>query len=207
MKGELMKTSLSIISIVLSIFVHSANASNWNNTIYINGSLGFSAGHGDASVFENRFSDAGVDASIRDFDDDRFGWRVNIGYQLMDYLAFEVGYMDFEDAEVRIIADNNNLASALQVTNDILPLYVRGWGGALVGILPLKNDFRLLGKIGSHEWDGGQGRDRDSNAYYGLGVDYIMNNEVRITGEVTQLSMTQSKTEFWSMGITYFFHL
>lgn len=192
--------------ITMSVISSTASASSWSDSFYTTIAIGYAEGHGSAEIYENRFNDAGVVASIGDYDDDRYGWQFQLGYQIFDYLALEASFIDLEDGHVRILADNNNISSALQATDDLLPEYDTGWGGAVVGFFPFRADWRFFGKVGSHHWDGGEGRDGDSRTYYSIGADYGMTNNFRISAEVIRLSVTQEKTELLSVGFTYYFN-
>lgn len=172
---------------------------------YLDVALGYGRGSGDAALLESRFDAAGVEASILDYDDDRFGWQLSLGYQVFRHFGLELHYTDLEDAEVRIGASNSNMDAARAAIDDLVPLYDAGWGAAIVGTLPLKNYWKARAKLGQHRWFAKGNRDRDTSFYASIGLDYPFSNNMRVFGEVTRFNLGQEKTYLCSIGLQYAF--
>ncbi|MGH8149596.1 MAG: outer membrane beta-barrel protein [Steroidobacteraceae bacterium] len=106
---------------------------------YVGGAVG-------ESMLDQRFFDEGADA-VRNFGQDRFGWKVLVGVRPLPWLGAEAEYIDFGNAHLGpALLDPSSGPSGGQFFG------ARGSAsaGALfaVGYLPLPPWFDLFGKIG-----------------------------------------------------------
>lgn len=98
------------------------------------------------------------------FKGNSFAFKAMAGYQLFDFLAFEVAYLDLGDSETNACFVNNNgdclpnpgnpfpqLSNEGNPWNVEIPL--QGWTIEAVGILPLGEQWDVFAKLGVFIWD------------------------------------------------------
>ena len=129
-------------------------------------------------------------------DEDDTGGQVYGGYQFNDYFSLQANYYDFGKIE-----EGNN------------QLDVEGFGIAAIGYLPISERFRLLGKIGIHDWDADRfGRvasqitdDSDTDAFYGVGLEYSFTDKLSLRTEVERYEVADFDVDAISVGLRYSF--
>ncbi len=148
---------------------------------------------------EGFYIGAGISQSFIDkngFDEDDTSGKVFGGYSFNDYLAIEGAYYDFGD-----ISDGNNSAE------------IDGISLAVVGKLPVSNRFTLFGKVGGHDWDadttgavsGQISSDSDTDAFYGLGVEYSISQSISLRGELERYEVEDLDVDVATIGISFNF--
>ena len=119
----------------------------------------------------------------RDFDGSDTGFKVSGGYQLLNWLAFEVEYIDGGEAE--------DIFRSPSFPDDRLNLSasVSGFPVSAVGILPIGDQFNVFGKLGFIYWEAdGSGKIRNQD------------------GTVAKASFDEDGTDFaWGVGGTWNF--
>jgi outer membrane protein OmpA-like peptidoglycan-associated protein len=181
---------------------------------YLGGSFGQTTVDGDAGSF-------GFDDNVPGFnqdykiDGDDWGWKAFVGYQFLPWLGTEFGYHDFGGISNSYAGSNgSSLRSDVDLT---------GWGGALVGTLPIGSvdlfakvgaiDLTLDGKVNAGGPNIAQyqnsGSENDTQLAYGVGAAYNFGRGhwgVRVEAE----GFDDNEVDdfyFLSAGITYrFFH-
>lgn len=125
-------------------------------------------------------------------DDRDYGWKVFAGYQFNRYFAIEGGYADFGNATF-----NGALATAVPPfaagTAVAADLEANAWFLALVGTLPVSNQFSVLAKLGVSRTDldltarvgglTGTANEKSTEATYGLGVRFDATRNLGIRAE------------------------
>jgi OOP family OmpA-OmpF porin len=115
---------------------------NLNPSWYAGGALG-------QSTFEDWFFDDG--SLSRNADDSDTAMRVFGGVSFGRYLALELGYTDFGEASFRGQSDGSGgLWNAGPVAEKI---GLEGYDVALLGKLPVADDWALFGKVGYLTWE------------------------------------------------------
>jgi OOP family OmpA-OmpF porin len=125
------------------------------------------------------------DATYRDT---HLAWKVNAGYQFSPKWGIELGYVDLGRVDYR---------SEVTVVTGLPPL--RSHGGidttaltlAGTATLPLGDRFGLFAKLGAYDWKSSTDdavsqttyRDRSTNAFAGLGLNYKLTPKVSLVLE------------------------
>jgi len=130
------------------------------------------------------------------FDEDDTGGKLFAGYRFNNYIALEGGYYDFGE-----IGSHNNQVD------------INGFSLAAIGSLPVSSNLSLFAKVGAHNWDAdarGSVADHfsetgDTDAFYGLGVDYVVSENWQVRGEVERYEVEDFDIDSISLGISYNF--
>lgn len=173
-----MKNSISKIALIALATISATNQAIADDQFYV----GVSA------------SQAFVDE--RGLDDDDTGGKIFGGYKLNEYFSIEAAYYDFGEIE-----DNG---SNFEVDGPSL---------AVIGSLPLTKNFSILAKAGVHDWavesssliSAQLSEDSDSDAFYGVGVDYSLTDKWTIRGEVERYEIEDIDLDVASVGVSFNF--
>ncbi len=115
-------------------------------------------------------------SGVNNCDDDDTAWKIFGGWELNPNIAFEAAYADFGEISGSIGG------SSVRTEAD-------GWSLSAKGILPLNEKFDVFGKLGMIIWDvdgGGaasRGDDDGTDLMFGLGAQYMFNDQYGIVGE------------------------
>lgn len=83
-------------------------------------------------------------------DDKDNGWKLFAGYEAMQYLAFEISYLDFGKFTASGSGTGTNTSTAATATSDFK---AKGWiSFDVLGQLPVTKEFGLIGRIGINRW-------------------------------------------------------
>lgn len=124
-------------------------------------------------------------------------WSINLGYNMNEYFAVEVGYRDLGEAS---ITATNNLTTTVLGSNvtinagSAIKAEADGFTLGLLGKLPINESFDITAKVGTFIWDAdvsatGSGTidgtayagsysvsDDDLDVYGAIGAQYNFNN-------------------------------
>jgi OOP family OmpA-OmpF porin len=136
-------------------------------------------------------SQAYVDERGLDYDDT--GGKIYGGYRLNNNFAIEGSYYDFGE-----------------MSNGGNSLDIDGLSLGVVGSVPLSDTFSVFAKVGAHFWDadisgpivGQFSDDSDTDLFYGVGVDYALNDQWSIRGEIERYEVDKFDLDVASVGIT-----
>lgn len=143
------------------------------------------------------------------FDDSDTGWKIFGGYSFNPNFAVELAYIDFGEFSGRGGGFTDNWEA-------------RGFSFSALGMLPLANQFSLLGKVGLTGWDvdnnfsvGGvpfSASDDGSDFNYGIGAQYDFTRQVgarleweRFTNVGDSDSTGESDLDLLSVSVSYKF--
>lgn len=132
----------------------------------------------------------------RGLDEDDTGGKVFGGYKFSDYLSIEGAYYDFGEIE-----------------DFVNQLEVDGVSLAVVGSLPVNQKISVFGKVGAHDWDAEvrgafsnqSFNDSDTDAFYGLGVQYDFTNNITVRAEVERYEVEDIDFDTATIGIQFNF--
>ena len=141
-----------------------------------------------------RFSLAFVDEP--GINEDDTGTKVFGGYKLNDYFAIEGGLYDFGE-----ISDSGS------------HLEIDGLSLAAIGLIPVSSNVSLFGKVGIHDWDADSigtipsqlTKDNDTDAFYGVGLDYAVNERWSLRGEFERFEVDDLDIDVASIGVVFKF--
>lgn len=147
--------------------------SAYGGVAFVNGTFDVPTSFSDGSLTRNKDDDTGA------------GWRVFAGLDFNEYLALELGYADFGEAQWRYQSDGSGgIWNAGPIDKRVA---VKAIDLAWVGKLPLSADFALFARVGASQWESrtrfsGDLQSRgpisfdetadDLGASYGAGVKY-----------------------------------
>jgi OOP family OmpA-OmpF porin len=202
----------SVISIAISSI---AQAEGWY------GGVGF----GNSKIKDDTFcSDASSlfdPGSSCSSDDTDTGWKVFIGNQFNKNAAIEFGYIDLGKSTGSVSGTVLGIPATANADGE-----AKGFNLALVGSLPVSNEFSVLGRIGLFRWDvdvsasanvgGFPGSASDSasgtDLTFGVGAQYDFSKSagVRVEWETfqdvgDQDSTGQSDIELLSLSLVFRF--
>jgi len=157
-------------------------------------SLAIAAGLGIATLFTQPAAAAGINlggaigwgrVESSDFDDDNPVYKVFAGGKFNDYVGVEAAYHDFGEAE------DTGYSSKL-----------RGYSAALVGYLPLGDNFDLFAKIGNLWWhdkitvlDTFHDTVDGDEIFYGIGANFNFNEALALRIEMERYKVDLSADE------------
>ncbi len=114
----------------------------------------------------------GYKARGGEFEDENDYFEALVGYKFNSFIAIEANYANFGE-----------------YGNDDASVEVDGWGGALVGFLPLSDNFQLYAKAGQFFSTvdveiGDFSEDfEDEQIFYGVGVNFVVMDPLSISVE------------------------
>lgn len=149
----------------------------------------------------------------------RFGWRVFTGYRFTDYLAVHVGYTDLGEAQSRLVTT--------PIADADLPDFeraaverVRGVDVGLQLKVPVSDRVSVDVHGGKYFWRSDThatglwnegydhnlpGRQRDSNEFFGAGVEVGVMHDLSATLSWTQYQVGSDPVVLWTVGALYRF--
>lgn len=130
--------------------------------------------------------------------DEETGWRLYGGYKFVPFVAAEVGYT--------YLGDFNSNRSNGSVEID-------GMETSIIGMLPLMDNFALLGKIGAYWWDStidgtllSLNEDDDVDLTYGIGAEFRVYNQMGIRASWDRYNeVADSDVDLISIGVNFSF--
>lgn len=188
-RGILMNIRHITAATILSLAMTSAFAGDW----YVVGSLG------QAKVQDSGKSDidaaliaGGVTGLSSSIDDTDTGYKFQLGYSFNPNLAIEGGYVDLGEMTYKASGTLLGIPGNAKGTVE-----ANGWNIAVVGTLPLNQQFSLFGKFGSIYTDvdakvtlsgGGGSISAKANASdwetsFGFGATYQINKQWGVRAE------------------------
>jgi OOP family OmpA-OmpF porin len=202
------KISLAIMAIASLAGTTTAFASGdgW----YLFGAVGQTTGSGVKPMLDYQLTSAGKNGFSSSMSTPTV-YNLDVGYQINKNLAFEGGFIGSSNETYG--ASGGNLAGSATASARI-----NGWAFVAVGMLPLANQFSLLGKLGvadiqvtaavtglgsSYNYISGIKTD----ITYGVGAKYDFNNAVSMRLDLDSYnvgsSFSSSRCSVWTVGVGY----
>lgn len=173
----------------------------------------------DGNAVDLEPSLAGESYTVTKLDDSSMGWKLFGGYQVNQNWAVELAYTDLGK-----FSFDANVSGGLGVGagTEYGKVEPECWSLSAVGILPVGNDFSLLGKAGVCRWDdrakayetvGGTiyeypSESTGTDLTFGLGVKYDINTNLGVRGEwerFLNVVHDRSDVDLWSISLQYSF--
>ncbi len=173
----------SSLTILLSVAVlHSSPA--YANGIYAHAELARS----------NVREDLDVGTSVVPFEEFATGFRLAVGYDVVDYFSFEGGYVDFGKV------DFNSGPISVEAEAD-------GLETTLVGRIPVGDRFSLVGRAGYLWWDAKVGAaglvstESDHDFFFGFGGEFHATDRFAVTAGWSLYKLDSTDIGYASVGL------
>jgi len=155
--------------------------------------------------------------TLTKLDDSSMGWKLFVGKQLHENFAVELAYTDMG----KFSYDANIITSPYAPTTESGTAKPACWSLSAVGILPVGNNFSLLGKAGLCRWDdrvwaqevGGPPYPEESignSLTFGLGAKYDFSTNWGVRAEWERFNNVvhhrdRADVDLWSVSLQYGF--
>lgn len=205
-----MKTKIlaSLVAASMMAFAGSALAGDW----YAAGSVGSSSVDVSKTDLDGQMVSAGFTGVSSSLDKNDTAYKLQLGYQFNPNFALEGGYVDLGKAKYSV-SYTGPVAGSGQAE-----ISAKGWNVNAVGIIPLSNDFSVLGKVGlidaKVEISGPAGSVSDTSwkATWGVGGAYNFSKTMAVRLEYDRYSKLgnnnttgEGDVDLWSVGLVYKF--
>jgi OmpA-OmpF porin, OOP family len=166
--------------------------------------------YGGVSIGQTKDNDSAADLRSIGFsgnvDDKDTGWKVFVGNQFNQNAAIEFGYVDLGE----VTGSGTYLGLPASVSAE-----VKGFNMALIGILPVSNEFAVLGRIGLFRWDAdatanvagfpGSASDTGTDLAFGVGAKYDFGKNVGLRVEWERFDVDEGDVDMLSVGLAFKF--
>lgn len=178
---------------------------------YVLGGAGQLTSNNDKQILDNALTAAGGTGFSSSLSDPTV-YKLQVGYQINKNFAVEGGYLGSNNETYT--ASGGNLVGPVSASAS-----ASGWNLTAVGILPIANQFSLLGKLGVADirlsgtvtGPGGtaSASGTKTDLTYGLGAKYDFTNAVfgrfDLDSYKTGSSTSSSRNTVWTLGVGYKF--
>jgi hypothetical protein len=116
-------------------------------------------------------------AQVEDFSSNSMRYDLILGWQPLSYLAFEASYI--------------NLGKYVDASASDPLLRIDGFGGALLGFLPINNRVRATGRFGLHKLDiehGFEGYESKLARIVGVGAEWVLQERFALRFELQHIA-------------------
>jgi len=182
---------------------------------YVGGELGRSKSNFDNDELGRLIDASGLNVNSSSFDGDDGSLGAFLGYQMDEYIAFELGYRDLGDYSSVLGGLTDDPASFSQLANSIAPESGSGFTLGTVLSYPLDEQIKVAAKLGLWRWDA----DRDTNStatalqtsdsgldvYYGVEASYQIAQQWQAYVSAVNYKFDRDESTNLSLGIRYFF--
>ena len=184
---------------------------------YIGGYLGAVKSKFKQREIDSLFNQLDFEANAIDVDDDDLGFSLLAGYQFNTYWGVESSYINLGERSIDFAGKAADLSYFYDETEHIFPQSGEGLSVALVGSLPLSNDFKLSGKLGYWHWQGkyitshlssnvGGDKIHGNDLWVGAEINYRFNDQAQVFFTAEQFDLDGVKNSFLGLGIRYYFN-
>jgi opacity protein-like surface antigen len=208
---KIVLASMAAIGLVCVTTAFADDEVSDNQGWYVYGAAGQTSGNGDQATLDNALTSVGGIGFSSSLSTPTV-YNLDIGYQVNQNLAVEGGYIGSTDETYNAIG--GNLVHPVSASARIA-----GWTLVAVGILPLDDQFSLLGKIGisgikdSATVTGPNGTasadSTKNDITYGIGVkyDFTDTTSMRLCLDSYSVgsSTASSRSTVWTVGVGYHF--
>lgn len=210
MKLKHFTSFLGLLAVVV-VGMPPAMAADTDTGFYVLGGAGQVTNNGDQSTLDNALISVGAVGFSSTLSNPTV-YKLQVGYQIMKYFAVEGGYLGSNNETYTAVG--GNLAGPVTASARI-----NGENLTAVGILPIANQFSLLGKLGVSDirvsgtvvGPGGAASVSGSktDVTYGVGAKYDFTNGIFVRADVDSYSIgnssSSSRSTVWMIDLGYKF--
>jgi OOP family OmpA-OmpF porin len=200
---------ITLIVMAIASLTGATTAFASDNGWYLFGAIGQTTGSGVKPLLDYELTDAGKNGFSSSMSTPTV-YNLDVGYQINKNLALEGGFIGSNN--VTYSASGGNLAGPVTASARI-----NGWTGAAVGMLPLTDQFSLLGKVGVASIQVTAGvtglagtpffSGIRTDITYGVGAkyDYTSAFSMRLDLDSYNIgrSFFSSRSNIWTVGVSY----
>ena len=179
--------------------------------------VGQARGKANAELPAGELSTLSYDVSATFGEKDRFGWRVFTGYRFTDYLALQVGYTDLGEVQSRR-ADAERGMIGLPYPGLVRQQTIRGIDAGLQLKVPVSDRVAMDVRGGRYYWQSRtttsslssgdyQSSRRDSDLFYGFGMEVTLVDEFSATAGWTRYEVAGEPVDLWTLGALFRFSM
>lgn len=177
--------------------------------LYLTANIGYVSTKIDNREMDRRYADNGFVAETLSSEGNRAGWNFGVGYRATARLSLEIAYADL--GEVDVLFESPETSSELA---SIHPESGQGAAFSAVYRYPVTRRLGASGRLGVFVWEGdffthhesnrvSYSEDRNTDVYYGLGIDYIYNPEWSIQSEIQRFEFANDPSHVFSVGLKF----
>jgi len=188
--------------------------------------LGLGTARGDSGIgdLSDRLREHGLDARAISSDDDRFAWRLRLGYTFTPRWGVEAAYVDLGDVEATFTSSTEDIDTFLSLSVDVHPNTADGflvsgvYRHALGNYLPLQAVARAGAFVWSSEYDlncltrSRKVKENGTDLSFGLGVELGLENfgalppGMALGLDWQRFKIDDEGIDLFSLGLSYRFH-
>ena len=190
-------------------FEPAPTTSSFPKGLYITGGLGYATVNIDDASISDALNNNGV--TLNDTTNSRVGFSLWTGVDLTDYLAVEVGYLDFGETSVEISGSVTDKEALFDAVADNLPLSASGFAVALKPSVNISDDVRLYARLGAMQWSGDKTiagiteNVSDLSALYGAGVSLDLSRHWQVQLGWDRITFEDEATDMATLSLSYRF--
>jgi len=209
---------MSIFAGLVYAFLPLAHAEDTNYSTYINSAVGMVSGSTSASRLSNDLAENGISVTAMNIDDSRNGWKLNLGVELTEQIALEVGYLDLGTVDITLTAEVADSGLFSNQVENIHPSSADGFTLSGVYRYYFNSNFTLFGLVGLFAWRGefdtyttesgermGSDNTGRTDLYYGVGGGYNITDKLTLVFEGEYFKLDNENSQMWSIGARHQF--
>ncbi|NRA60624.1 MAG: OmpA family protein [Psychrobium sp.] len=185
---------------------------------YLHGGVGVVNGSSTIADFRDPLAAQGYNITDVVINEQRLGFKMNLGYSFTPNLAIEGGYSDLGNVDVAMSTVVSNPSAFFSAVDNLHPTSARGLTISGVATLALTPSFTLNGRIGLFKWQGdfntvnvytaehvGEHDTKGTDFYYGAYAEYLLSKQTRLTLEWERYHFDKNDSDMLSLGLKYYF--
>jgi len=190
-------------------FEPAQEVSSFPKGFYITGGLGYATVNVDEASISEGLDQSGV--TLNDTTNNRAGFSIWTGVDFTDYLAVEVGYLDFGETSVEISGSVTDKEALFDAVADNLPLSASGFAIALKPSVNISDDVRLFARLGAMQWSGDKTiagiteNVSDLSMLYGAGVSLDLSRQWQVQLGWDRVTFEKEPTDMATLSLSYRF--
>ena len=188
---------------------------NEESAWYVQAELGKATSKVSSSDIDGLFNQQNIQASNANLDDDDFAWALHLGYELTEYVAVELGYMDLGERSLDIVGNTTDLEGFYQQVSKVYPEAGEGVSAALALTMPItEEDLSVTARLGYFDWRGdyrtrniaqvvGSDRPEGEDIWYGISGNYQLDESWSVSLNYKRVKLENHDNDVYTLGVNY----